>query len=43
MARDEVADGADPQAVDLARQIIEDQEAEITRLEQMLQGPPGRP
>ncbi|AGF72189.1 DUF305 domain-containing protein [Corynebacterium halotolerans] len=37
MARDEVNDGQNPQAVALAEQVIEDQEAEIAEMEQMLQ------
>lgn len=36
MARDEVTDGQNPQAIALAEQVIEDQEAEITQMEQML-------
>ncbi|WP_027004590.1 DUF305 domain-containing protein [Corynebacterium halotolerans] len=37
MARDEVNDGQNPQAAALAEQVIEDQEAEIAEMEQMLQ------
>jgi uncharacterized protein (DUF305 family) len=37
MARDEVSDGENPQAKQLAEQIITAQEAEITQMEQMLQ------
>ena len=37
MARDQVEQGQNPQAVELARQVVEDQEAEITEMEQMLQ------
>ena len=37
MARDQVERGQNPQAVELARQVVEDQEAEITEMEQMLQ------
>ena len=36
MARDEVADGQNPQAIALAEQVIEDQEAEIAQMKQML-------
>ena len=36
MARDEVADGQHPQAIALAEQVIEDQEAEIAQMQQML-------
>lgn len=36
MARDQVADGENPQAIALAEQVIEDQEAEITEMAQML-------
>lgn len=36
MARDEVTDGQNPQAIALAEQVIEDQEAEIAEMEQML-------
>ena len=36
MARDEVADGQNPQAIALAEQVIEDQEAEIAQMQQML-------
>ncbi|WP_200446925.1 DUF305 domain-containing protein [Corynebacterium macginleyi] len=36
MARDEVADGQNPHAITLAEQIINDQEAEITQMQQML-------
>lgn len=37
MAEAELADGENPQALDLAEQIIADQEAEIEQMEQMLQ------
>jgi len=37
MARDEVNDGQNPQAIALSEQVIEDQEAEIAEMEQMLQ------
>ena len=37
MAKDEAKDGQNPQAVQLAEQVIADQEAEITEMEQMLQ------
>jgi uncharacterized protein (DUF305 family) len=37
MAQDEVDNGQNPQAVALAEQIIQDQESEITQMEQMLQ------
>ena len=36
MARDEVTDGQNPQAIALAEQVIEDQEAEIAQMQQML-------
>lgn len=36
MARDEVADGQNPHATTLAEQIINDQEAEIAQMQQML-------
>ena len=36
MARDEVTDGQNPQAIALAEQVIKDQEAEIAEMEQML-------
>ena len=36
MARDEVTDGQNPQAIALAEQVIEDQEAETAEMEQML-------
>lgn len=36
MAREEVTDGQNPQAIALAEQVIEDQEAEIAEMEQML-------
>src|SRR5699024_8022053 len=36
MARDEVADGQNPHAITLAEQIINDQEAEIAQMQQML-------
>lgn len=36
MAREQVADGVNPQAVGLAEQVIADQEAEIAEMEQML-------
>ena len=36
-ARDEVDNGENPQAVALAQQVIEDQEAEIQEMETMLQ------
>ena len=36
VARDEVTDGQNPQAIALAEQVIEDQEAEIAEMEQML-------
>jgi uncharacterized protein (DUF305 family) len=37
MARDEAEGGQNPQAVALAEQVIQDQEAEITQMEQMLE------
>jgi uncharacterized protein (DUF305 family) len=37
MAQDEVDNGQNPQAVALAEQVIQDQEFEITQMEQMLQ------
>lgn len=37
MAEDELADGENPQALELARAIIEDQQAEIAEMDQMLQ------
>jgi uncharacterized protein (DUF305 family) len=37
MARDEAGNGQNPQAVALAEQVITDQEAEITQMEQMLE------
>jgi uncharacterized protein (DUF305 family) len=37
MARDQVEQGQNPQAVELAQQVVEDQEAEIAEMEQMLQ------
>ena len=37
MARDEVDNGENPQAVALAQQVIEDQEAEIQEMKTMLQ------
>ena len=40
MAREEVSSGQNPQAVELAQQIAEDQEAEITEIETMLQDLP---
>lgn len=36
MARDEVADGQNPHAITLAEQVINDQEAEIAQMQQML-------
>ncbi|MEO5310859.1 DUF305 domain-containing protein [Corynebacterium sp. c24Ua_83] len=36
MDRDEVADGQNPHATTLAEQIINDQEAEIAQMQQML-------
>lgn len=36
MARDEIADGQNPHAITLAEQIINDQEAEIAQMQQML-------
>ncbi|MGI6786124.1 MAG: DUF305 domain-containing protein [Gleimia sp.] len=36
MARDEVTDGQNPHAITLAEQIINDQEAEIAQMQQML-------
>ena len=36
MAKDEAKDGQNPQAVQLAEQVIADQEAEITEMQQML-------
>lgn len=36
MAREEVSGGQNPQAVELAQKIVEDQEAEITQMEEML-------
>ncbi|MFC7402427.1 DUF305 domain-containing protein [Citricoccus sp. GCM10030269] len=38
MARDEVENGQNPQAVALAEQVIDAQEAEITEMQQILQG-----
>lgn len=37
MAREEVSGGQNPQAVEMAQKIIEDQEAEIAEMEEMLQ------
>lgn len=37
MAQDQVEQGQNPQAVELARQVIEDQETEIAEMERMLQ------
>ena len=37
MAQEQIEQGQNPQAVELARQVVEDQEAEITEMEQMLQ------
>lgn len=37
MAQEEVANGRNPQALALARQVINDQQTEITEMEQMLQ------
>lgn len=37
MAREQIEQGQNPQAVDLARQVVEDQEAEIAEMERMLQ------
>jgi uncharacterized protein (DUF305 family) len=37
MAQDQVEQGQNPQAVELARQVVADQEAEIAEMEQMLQ------
>ncbi|GAA1751459.1 DUF305 domain-containing protein [Kocuria aegyptia] len=37
MARDQVEQGQNPQALELARQVVEDQEAEIAEMERMLQ------
>ncbi|WP_098482091.1 DUF305 domain-containing protein [Georgenia soli] len=37
MAEDELADGENPQALELAQKIIDDQQAEIAQMEQMLQ------
>ena len=37
MARDQVEQGQNPQAVELAQQVVEAQEAEIAEMEQMLQ------
>lgn len=37
MAREQIDQGQNPQAVELARQVVEDQEAEIAEMEQMLQ------
>ena len=42
MAEEEVANGQNPQAVALAQQVIEDQEAEIQEMEQMLQELPSQ-
>lgn len=38
MAEDELADGENPQALELAQKIIDDQLSEIAQMEQMLQG-----
>lgn len=37
MAEDELADGQNPQARELAQKIIDDQQAEITEMEQLRQ------
>ncbi|MPV37877.1 DUF305 domain-containing protein [Georgenia subflava] len=37
MAEEELADGENPQALELAQTIIDDQQAEIAQMEQMLQ------
>lgn len=37
MAQEEVSNGRNPQAIALARQVIKDQQTEITEMEQMLQ------
>ena len=37
MAQDQVEQGQNPQAVELARRVVEDQQAEITEMERMLQ------
>lgn len=37
MAQEQIEQGQNPQAVELARQVVEDQEAEITEMERMLQ------
>lgn len=37
MAREQVAEGENPQAITLAEQVIEDQEAEITEMAQLLE------
>ncbi|WP_418606822.1 DUF305 domain-containing protein [Georgenia sp. SUBG003] len=38
MAEDQLADGENPQALELAQKIIDDQQAEIAEMEQLLQG-----
>lgn len=43
MARDQVEQGQNPQAVELARHVVADQEAEIAEMEQLLQDLPGGP
>ena len=37
MAQEQIEQGQNPQAVELARQVVEDQEAEIAEMERMLQ------
>ena len=37
MAQEQIEQGQNPQAVELARQLVADQEAEIAEMEQMLQ------
>ncbi|MEB2620010.1 DUF305 domain-containing protein, partial [Kocuria rosea] len=37
MAQEQIEQGQNPQAVELARQVVADQEAEIAEMEQMLQ------
>ena len=37
MAREQIDQGQNPQAVELAQQVVEDQEAEIAEMERMLQ------
>jgi uncharacterized protein (DUF305 family) len=38
MAKAEIANGQNPEAKQLAEQIVKDQESEITQMKQMLEG-----